>query len=142
MERRARGFSPDRLPLPPSSGDNGRSAPTRMHEPATSPSTSPMAEKAARPVLWMLGGALAFSAIVWRRLPTAGEALGVVTALVGMVLIQQPHLGGDRFAALVALLSSFATAIAMIGLHRLRGIDARAIVAHFAGVASLFAGAW
>ena len=30
----------------------------------------------------------------------------------------------------------------MMGLHRLRGIDARAVVAHFAGVASVVAGSW
>ena len=66
----------------------------------------------------------------------------MASGLVGVVLIQQPHLGGDRFAVLVALLSSVSTAVAMMGLHRLRGLDPRAIMAHFAGVASLVAGAW
>jgi drug/metabolite transporter (DMT)-like permease len=61
---------------------------------------------------------------------------------LGVVLIERPHLSGDRLAAAVALLSSVSTAVAMIGLHRLRDIDARAVVAHFAGVASLVAGVW
>ena len=34
------------------------------------------------------------------------------------------------------------TAVAMLGLHRLRRIDTRAVVAHFAGVASLVSLAW
>jgi drug/metabolite transporter (DMT)-like permease len=82
------------------------------------------------------------TALALRRVPATAEALGMFSGLVGVVLIQQPHLGGDRFAVLVALLSSVSTAVAMMGLHRLRGLDPRAIMAHFAGVASLVAVAW
>lgn len=40
-----------------------------------------------------------------------------------------------RAAALAAsLVSAFTTAIALIGLHRLKGLDARAVVVHFSGV--------
>lgn len=77
-----------------------------------------------------------------RRSPRSGDVLRVAIGLAGVALIEQPHLSGDRLAAAVALASSVSTAVAMIGLHRLRGVDARAVVAHFAGVASLVAVAW
>jgi drug/metabolite transporter (DMT)-like permease len=74
--------------------------------------------------------------------PTPGELLGVAIALAGVALIQRPQLGGDRLAVLVGLICSASTAVAMLGLHRLRGVDARAVVAHFAGVASLVSVGW
>jgi drug/metabolite transporter (DMT)-like permease len=77
-----------------------------------------------------------------RRPPTAREALGLACGLVGVVLVERPRLDGDHLAALVALLSSVSTAVAMLGLHRLREIDTRAVVAHFAGTASLVSVAW
>jgi drug/metabolite transporter (DMT)-like permease len=82
------------------------------------------------------------STVILRRVPTLGEFLGVACGLMGVVLIERPHLSGDRLAALVALLSSLSSAVAMLGLHRLRHIDTRAVVAHFAGVASLVAAIW
>jgi drug/metabolite transporter (DMT)-like permease len=82
------------------------------------------------------------TAIVLRRVPTLGEFLGVASGLIGVALIEQPHLGVDQLAAVVALLSSVSTAVAMLGLHRLRDLDARSIVAHFAGVASVVSAAW
>ena len=42
---------------------------------------------------------------------------------------------------MVVLGGSFATAVAMIGLNRLNGIDVRAVVVHFSAVATLFCGA-
>jgi drug/metabolite transporter (DMT)-like permease len=63
----------------------------------------------------------------------------VASGVAGVVLIQQPHLEVGNWAALVALASSLCTGFAMIGLHRLRDIDPRAIVVHFSGVACLFA---
>ena len=82
------------------------------------------------------------SALIARRLPGWSEGLGVVCGLAGVVLIERPHLGGDRLAAGAALLSSASTAVAMLGLHRLKDLDSRAVVAHFAGVASLASFAW
>jgi drug/metabolite transporter (DMT)-like permease len=84
------------------------------------------------------------SAAAVRRSPSLVEALGVACGLVGVVLIQQqPDLAADdRGALAVAVISSFSTAVAMFGLHRLRGVDPRAVMAHFAGVASLIAGVW
>lgn len=88
--------------------------------------------------LWIL----LLTAIVLRLPPTIGETLGVISGLAGVVLVQQPHLGGDQLASLVALAASVSTAVAMLGLHRLRGVAAPAIVAHFAGVASVIAAIW
>jgi drug/metabolite transporter (DMT)-like permease len=76
--------------------------------------------------------------------PLLGEVPGravwiaAACALVGVALIQQPHLAEGNWASLVALASSFFTAVAMHGLHRLRGLDARAIVVHFSAVSVLF----
>jgi drug/metabolite transporter (DMT)-like permease len=76
--------------------------------------------------------------------PLLGEVPGprvwisAACGVAGVVLIQQPHLADGNFAALIALLCSFSTALAMIGLNRLQTIDVRAIVAHFSGVSLLF----
>ena len=60
-----------------------------------------------------------------------------------MVLIQRPYLSGKADLAVpVALFASFTTAIAMLGLHRLRSVDACAVVAHFSGLASLVLSVW
>jgi drug/metabolite transporter (DMT)-like permease len=77
----------------------------------------------------------------WGRGGRAGrlvDLLCVCSGVAGVALIQRPYLSGQgNLAVLVALGSSFTTAIAMLGLHRLRSVDARAVVAHFAGLASL-----
>jgi drug/metabolite transporter (DMT)-like permease len=70
--------------------------------------------------------------------PSSGVWLSVASGVLGVVLIQQPHFAAGNFACLIALGSSLTTAVAMIGLHRLRQIDVRAIVVHFSGVALLF----
>jgi drug/metabolite transporter (DMT)-like permease len=72
--------------------------------------------------------------------PTSRDMLAVASGMVGVILIEQPRLGHDHFAASLALLSSVFAAVAMLGLHRLKEIDPRAVVAHFAGVASVVAG--
>lgn len=67
--------------------------------------------------------------------PRAEAWIAIAIALCGVVLVQQPHFNGDRWPVMVALLSSFSTAISMLGLHRLQGVNPRAVVAHFSGVA-------
>jgi drug/metabolite transporter (DMT)-like permease len=59
----------------------------------------------------------------------------MLIGILGIVLIQQPQFGGGHLAIAAAILSSFTSAIALIGLHHLREIDPRAIVAHFSAVA-------
>jgi drug/metabolite transporter (DMT)-like permease len=72
------------------------------------------------------------------RRPTAWLDLAcVVSGMAGVALIQRPYLSGKGdIAVVVALLGSFATAVAMLGLHRLKNVDARAVVAHFSGLAT------
>ncbi len=77
-----------------------------------------------------------------RQLPTTRDLIAVACGTVGVVLVEQPKPGQDQFAAIVALVSAVSSAVALLGLHRLRELDARAVVAHFAGVASVAAGAW
>lgn len=55
--------------------------------------------------------------------------------LAGVALIQQPQFGGGYAAIAAALFSSLASAVALIGLHRVRDLDPRAVVAHFSAVA-------
>lgn len=70
--------------------------------------------------------------------PPGGEVLlAVCSGVSGVALIQQPHFAQGNFAILLALFSSFFTAIAMLGLHRLSDLDPRCIVVHFSGVSSL-----
>lgn len=88
--------------------------------------------------LWIV----VFSALWLRRMPSVFEVGGMVSGLIGVFLIQRPHLGGHALAVGVAVASSLTTAVALMGLHRLRHVDTRAVVAHFAGVASLIAGGW
>lgn len=71
------------------------------------------------------------------QLPPASVWLSVASGVAGVCLIEQPHIAAGNFASLLALASSFCTAVAMIGLHRLREIDPRAIVVHFSSVSML-----
>jgi drug/metabolite transporter (DMT)-like permease len=64
----------------------------------------------------------------------------VLIGIVGIVLMQQPQIDVNQFSAgkwavAAAIASSFTSAIAMIGLHQVKEIDPRAVVAHFSGVA-------
>lgn len=64
----------------------------------------------------------------------------VLIGIVGIVLIQQPQFGSGAYdsgeiAVAAAVVSSFTSAIALIGLHKVREIDPRAVVAHFSAVA-------
>lgn len=64
--------------------------------------------------------------------------LGVACGLAGVVMIQQPHLADGNLATLAAVVASFTSAVALIGLHRLQGIDPRAVVVHFSAVSLVF----
>lgn len=59
----------------------------------------------------------------------------VLMGIIGIVLIQQPQFSGGHTAIVAALVSSFTSAIALIGLHHVREIDPRSVVAHFSAVA-------
>jgi drug/metabolite transporter (DMT)-like permease len=78
---------------------------------------------------------------VFGQRPTARDLAAVGCGMLGVVLIERPQLGHDQTAAAMALLSAFFAGVALLGLHRLKDVDPRAVVAHFAGVASVIAGA-
>jgi drug/metabolite transporter (DMT)-like permease len=59
----------------------------------------------------------------------------VLIGLIGVVLIQQPQFGSGHVAIAAALVCSFTSAVAMIGLHQVRELDARSVVVHFSAVA-------
>lgn len=69
--------------------------------------------------------------------PTLMVWLSLASGLSGVALMQQPHLADGNIATYIALACSLSTAVAMLGLHRLHGVDIRAIVVHFSGVAFL-----
>ena len=85
--------------------------------------------------LWIV----VLTTLALREFPTIWECLGVLCGVAGIVLIEQPHLDGDRLASVVALLSAFSTSVALLGLNRLRSVAPIAVMAHFAGVATLIA---
>jgi drug/metabolite transporter (DMT)-like permease len=70
--------------------------------------------------------------------PSRRVWLSIACGVAGVVLIQQPHFAEGNYVTLLALGSSVCSAVAMLGLHRLQGIDARAIVVHFSAVAVFF----
>lgn len=77
------------------------------------------------------------------EIPSGGVWVSILAGLAGVALIQQPHLAEGNLAVVVALGASLTTALAMIGLHRLQGIDIRAVVVHFSMVSLAFAlAAW
>jgi drug/metabolite transporter (DMT)-like permease len=76
-----------------------------------------------------------------RERPTAGVCLAACCGVLGIVLMQQPRAAGSPLASGLALTAALMSAVAMLGLHRLKGIAPSAIVAHFSGVASLFVAA-
>lgn len=80
---------------------------------------------------------IALSAIILRRPLRLSEIACVASGIAGVFLIQRPHFAEADFATLTALLSSLSTAVAMLGLNKLKAIDPRAIVAHFAGTATI-----
>jgi drug/metabolite transporter (DMT)-like permease len=77
--------------------------------------------------------------------PRLDVFLAAGCGVAGVFFLQQPsgptgvqqHTHGI-LPVIAAVVASFASAIAMLGLHRLKGIDERAIVAHFSGVSLLF----
>lgn len=75
--------------------------------------------------------------VVFKQKPASGILIAVVVSVFGIILIQQPHFEGGKFACLMALCGAFCTSIAMLGLNRLQSVDPRAIVVHFSAIASV-----
>jgi drug/metabolite transporter (DMT)-like permease len=71
--------------------------------------------------------------------PGLATWLSAISSVVGVWLIQDPTFDRGVEASLFALAASFFSAVALMGLNRLKGIDARAVVVHFSALAALFA---
>jgi drug/metabolite transporter (DMT)-like permease len=61
----------------------------------------------------------------------------ILVGVLGVVLVEQPHLESGNPGVYSALAAAVFTSVAMLGLHSLKGIDPRAIVVHFSGVATV-----
>jgi drug/metabolite transporter (DMT)-like permease len=72
------------------------------------------------------------------RFPSASVWLSVVSGVLGVALVQQAGIDGFNPVALVVIAVSVFTALAMMGLNRLKHLDPRAVVVHFSGVSALF----
>jgi len=70
--------------------------------------------------------------------PPASVWLSMACAITGVWLIHEPSLEGANWIILCAVAASLSTAVAMLGLHRLRELDIWAIVVHFSAVALMF----
>ena len=70
--------------------------------------------------------------------PSAKMIVAMLVGVVGVVLVEQPHLEAGNLGVFAALGAALFTAVAMLGLHSLKGIDPRAIVVHFSAVATAF----
>jgi drug/metabolite transporter (DMT)-like permease len=81
-----------------------------------------------------------------RMRPTLSVWLAAGCGVLGVVLIQWPHLEGSpvaTWAICLCMTAALTNAIAMLGLHRLKGVHPWAIVVHYSGVATLFVlGSW
>ncbi|MCX7664681.1 MAG: DMT family transporter [Gemmataceae bacterium] len=72
--------------------------------------------------------------------PSIRVWIAVFGGVIGVSLIRSPEglTQSNDWPFVIALASALATAIAMIGLHRLKNFDTNAIVVHFSAVATLF----
>lgn len=73
------------------------------------------------------------------QVPSADVWIAALTGVAGVFLIEQPEVAGAGSASAAAFASSLMSGFAMIGLHRLKHIDSRAIVVHFSLVSLLIA---
>lgn len=74
-----------------------------------------------------------------RVLPSVQIWVAAGLGVVGVALIQSPHFQSDpgaTSAVVLSLVAAFTSAIAMLGLHRVKGVHPWAIVVHYSGVAT------
>jgi drug/metabolite transporter (DMT)-like permease len=73
------------------------------------------------------------------RIPSGAVWLSILSSIVGVAVIQGTELQSGNFAALIVVAVSIFTALAMLGLNRLKNIDPRAVVVHFSATGLVFA---
>lgn len=72
-----------------------------------------------------------------REFPSLEVWVAILLSIAGLCLMEPPQAVEGKLAFAAALLSAFTSGIALIGLHKLKQLDPRAIVTHFSGVAML-----
>ncbi len=72
------------------------------------------------------------------KAPGMSVWLSALCAVCGVALIQGASISEGNLTALVVVGVSICTALAMMGLNQLKGIDPRAVVVHFSGTSLVF----
>lgn len=75
---------------------------------------------------------------LYGQLPGVKVLAAILVGVAGVALVEQPHFASGNLGVASALAAAAFTAVAMLGLHSLKGIDPRAVVVHFSAVATLF----
>jgi drug/metabolite transporter (DMT)-like permease len=75
---------------------------------------------------------------LYGHFPGGKTLAAILVGVVGVVLVEQPQIESGNLGVLAALAAAAFTAVAMLGLHRLRDIDPRSVVVHFSAVATVF----
>jgi drug/metabolite transporter (DMT)-like permease len=73
--------------------------------------------------------------------PSLSVWVAAVCGVCGVAFIQAPHFNADAkatSAVALSLTAALTSAVAMLGLHRLKGLHPWAVVVHYSGVATLF----
>ena len=73
------------------------------------------------------------------RFPSGVVWLSIFSSVAGVAIIQGRELQTGNYAALIVVAVSIFTALAMLGLNRLKNIDPRAVVVHFSATGLVFA---
>jgi drug/metabolite transporter (DMT)-like permease len=76
-----------------------------------------------------------------RLRPSLSVWLAAGCGVFGVALIQSPHFQsnpGGMWAIALSLTAALTSAIAMLGLHRLKGVHPWAVVVHYSGLATVF----
>ncbi len=74
---------------------------------------------------------------IYGHWPGGRILLAIAVGIVGVALVEQPHFATGNWGVAAALAAAVFTAIAMLGLHALKGIHPAAVVVHFSVVATV-----
>ena len=73
------------------------------------------------------------------RFPSPAVWISIVCSIVGVAVIQGADVHTGQYGALIIVAVSMFSAVAMMGLNRLKDVDPRAVVVHFSATAFVFA---
>ena len=73
------------------------------------------------------------------KMPSGIVWLSIFSSVLGVAILQGAELQGGTYTSLIVVAVSIFTAIAMMGLNRLKHLDPRAVVVHFSATALVFA---